>query len=36
VTHVPAWFDGDQLVDEAEAAFGGPVELVAPDAAYAI
>jgi ribonuclease BN (tRNA processing enzyme) len=36
VTHVPAWFDGDQLLAEAKAAFGGPVELVAPDAAYTI
>ncbi|NMH76677.1 MBL fold metallo-hydrolase [Pseudonocardia xinjiangensis] len=36
LTHVPAWFDGDQLLAEAKAAFSGPVELVAPDAAYAI
>jgi ribonuclease BN (tRNA processing enzyme) len=36
LTHVPAWFDGDQLLAEAKAAFGGSVELVAPDAAYAI
>jgi ribonuclease BN (tRNA processing enzyme) len=36
LTHVPAWFDGNQLLAEAKAAFGGSVELVAPDAAYAI
>ena len=34
LTHVPAWFDGDQLLGEAKAAFDGPVELVAPDGAY--
>jgi ribonuclease BN (tRNA processing enzyme) len=34
ITHVPAWNDGDELLAEAKAAFDGPVELVAPDAAY--
>lgn len=36
LTHVPAWFDGEQLLGEAKEAFDGPVELVAPDAAYEI
>jgi ribonuclease BN (tRNA processing enzyme) len=36
ITHVPAWNDGDVLLAEAKAAFDGPVELVAPDAAYDI
>lgn len=36
LTHVPAWFDGGQLLAEAEAAFDGPVELVAADATYVI
>ena len=36
ITHVPAWFDGEELLAEAKEAFGGPVELVAPDAAYEI
>ncbi len=36
ITHVPAWFDGDTMLGEAKAAFDGPVELVAPDAAYEI
>ncbi|MGH3587735.1 MAG: MBL fold metallo-hydrolase, partial [Pseudonocardia sp.] len=36
LTHVPAWFSGDELLAEAKAAFDGPVELVAPDAAYEI
>ncbi len=34
ITHVPVWFDGAELADEARAAFGGPVELVAADACY--
>ena len=34
ITHVPAWFDAQELLAEAKEAFGGPVELVAPDAAY--
>jgi ribonuclease BN (tRNA processing enzyme) len=36
ITHVPVWNDGDELLAEAKAAFDGPVELVAPDAAYDI
>jgi ribonuclease BN (tRNA processing enzyme) len=36
LTHVPVWFDGEQLLAEAKESFGGPVELVAPDAAYEI
>jgi len=34
ITHVPAWFDAQELVAEAKEAFGGPVEMVEPDAAY--
>jgi ribonuclease BN (tRNA processing enzyme) len=34
ITHVPAWFDAQELLGEAKEAFGGPVELVAPDATY--
>lgn len=36
LTHVPPWFDGEELLGEAKATFDGPVELVAPDAAYEI
>jgi ribonuclease BN (tRNA processing enzyme) len=36
ITHVPVWNNGDKLLAEAKAAFDGPVELVAPDAAYAV
>ena len=36
ITHVAAWFDADEVVAEAKAAFDGPVELVAPDCAYDI
>ena len=36
LTHVPAWFDGEQLLAEAKEVFDGPVELVEPDAAYDI
>jgi ribonuclease BN (tRNA processing enzyme) len=36
LTHVPSWFDGADLLAEAEEAFDGPVDLVAPDATYAI
>jgi ribonuclease BN (tRNA processing enzyme) len=36
ITHVPAWFTGDELLAEAKAAFDGPVELVAADAEYEI
>jgi ribonuclease BN (tRNA processing enzyme) len=34
ITHVPAWFDAQVLLTEAKEAFGGPVELVEPDAGY--
>ncbi len=34
ITHVPAWFDAQALLAEAKEAFGGPVDLVEPDAAY--
>ena len=34
ITHVPAWFSGEELLAEAKAAFDGPVDLVASDAAY--
>jgi ribonuclease BN (tRNA processing enzyme) len=34
ITHVPAWFDAQELLAEAKEAFGGPVELAVPDAAY--
>lgn len=36
LTHVPAWFDGADLLAEAKAAFDGPVELVVPDATYEV
>jgi ribonuclease BN (tRNA processing enzyme) len=36
ITHVPAWFSGEELLAEAKAAFDGPVVLVAPVAAYEI
>jgi ribonuclease BN (tRNA processing enzyme) len=36
LTHVPAWFDGKELLAEAKDAFDGPVELVAPDCAYEV
>jgi ribonuclease BN (tRNA processing enzyme) len=36
ITHVPAWFDAQALLTEAKEAFGGPVELVEPDAGYDI
>jgi ribonuclease BN (tRNA processing enzyme) len=36
ITHVPAWFDGDEMLSEAKTAFDGPVELVIPDAFYEI
>ena len=36
LTHVPAWFDGEDLLAEAKEAFDGPVELVRPDATYEI
>jgi ribonuclease BN (tRNA processing enzyme) len=34
LTHVPSWFDGEQLLTEAKEVFAGPVELVIPDASY--
>ena len=34
LTHVPAWFDPAALLAEAQEAFDGPVEVVAPDATY--
>jgi ribonuclease BN (tRNA processing enzyme) len=36
ITHVPAWFSGEELLAEAKAAFDGPVELVAPDGEYEV
>lgn len=36
LTHVPAWFDGAELLAEAKEAFDGPVELVEPDGRYEI
>lgn len=36
LTHVPAWYDGEQLRAEAAETFAGPVELVAPGASYAV
>jgi ribonuclease BN (tRNA processing enzyme) len=36
LTHVPAWFSGEELLAEAKAAFAGPVELVVPDASYEV
>lgn len=36
ITHVPAWYSGEELLAEARAAFDGPVALVAPDASYEI
>lgn len=36
LTHVPAWFDGDELLGEAKQVFDGPVELVVPDGAYEV
>ena len=36
VTHVPPWFDGEDLLAEARAQYDGPVELVRPDAHYTI
>ena len=34
ITHVPAWYDAQELLAEAKEVFGGPVELVAADALY--
>jgi ribonuclease BN (tRNA processing enzyme) len=36
ITHVPVWFDGEELLAEAKAAFDGPMELVEPDGAYEV
>jgi ribonuclease BN (tRNA processing enzyme) len=36
ITHVAAWFDADEVLAEAKAAFDGPVELVRPDEAYEV
>ena len=36
VTHVPAWYDAQELLAEAKEAFGGPVGLVEPDGEYAV
>lgn len=36
ITHVPAWYDGEDLLAEARAQFDGPAELVRPDAHYTI
>jgi ribonuclease BN (tRNA processing enzyme) len=36
LTHVAPWHEGATLLAEARAAFAGPVELVAPDAQYAV
>ena len=36
LTHVPAWFAGDELLAEAKEAFDGPVELVTPDGVYEV
>jgi ribonuclease BN (tRNA processing enzyme) len=34
ITHVPMWFDGDELVTEAKEVYQGPVELVRAGASY--
>lgn len=36
LTHVPPWFDGEDLLAEAKETFDGPVELAVPDMAYEI
>ncbi|MEV1296087.1 MBL fold metallo-hydrolase [Pseudonocardia sp. NPDC049635] len=36
VTHVPAWYDRDELATEAKAAFDGPVEVATPDAVFEV
>jgi ribonuclease BN (tRNA processing enzyme) len=36
ITHVPAWFDGDELVAEAKDVFAGPVELVRAGGVYQV
>ena len=36
ITHVPSWFDAEEIRAKAAAAFDGPVELVAPGATYTV
>ena len=36
VTHVPAWYDRDDLATEAKSAFDGPVEPAFPDAEFGV
>lgn len=36
ITHVPAWYDGEELLAEARTQFDGPAELVQPDGRYSI
>jgi ribonuclease BN (tRNA processing enzyme) len=36
ITHVPAWFDGEELAKEARSGYDGPVELVTAGASYEI
>jgi ribonuclease BN (tRNA processing enzyme) len=36
LTHVPCWYDADDLRAEAKEAYDGPVDLVAPGAVYRI
>ncbi len=36
ITHVPVWFDGAELLAEAEGSFPGPVELVRAGASYQV
>ena len=36
LTHVPAWYDGDVTLAEAQATYDGPAELARPGASYEI
>jgi ribonuclease BN (tRNA processing enzyme) len=36
ITHVPPWYDGEDLLAEARGQYDGPAELVRPDAHYTI
>jgi ribonuclease BN (tRNA processing enzyme) len=36
ITHVPPWYDPEDLAAEARAAYDGPVEIARPGVAYAI
>ena len=36
ITHVPAWYDGAELLAEARTEYVGPAELVRPDGHYTI